>query len=393
MRESTESRSESSRREELETPALSLRGVVKRFGEVLAVDHVSFDVGRSEFFSLLGPSGCGKTTTLRMLAGFERLTEGQILIDGRDASHVPPNERDTNMVFQSYALFPHMTVAQNVAFGPQRRRMPRGEIEERVRESLTTVRMEALAGRFPRALSGGQQQRVALARALANRPALLLLDEPLGALDLKLREEMQFELKRIQREVGISFVYVTHDQGEALTMSDRIAVMRAGRVEHLGTPEEIYLRPATPFVAGFIGQASFVPCRIVDKGVGGVEISLPDGSRIRASQAAAGCRAGSDGVLMLRPEHLRLSLDRPVDGVGLEVRVLEEVFQGSVVRYQVEGVGDTRLAVEVPLAQRLEAAYGGSAWVGWNADWAYVLPANDVPDDATVARADEHDEM
>jgi spermidine/putrescine transport system ATP-binding protein len=199
---------------------------------------------------------------------------------------------------------------------------------------------------------------------------------------------MQFELKRIQREVGISFVYVTHDQGEALTMSDRIAVMRAGRVEHLGTPEEIYLRPATPFVAGFIGQASFVSCRILDQHAEGVEISLPDGSRTRVSQAAAGCSAGSEGVLMLRPEHLGLSLARPAGGVGLEVGVLEEVFQGSVVRYQVEGAGATRLAVEVPLAHRLDPGYGGRAWVGWNPEWAYVLPAEDAPEGANGERDD-----
>ena len=366
-----------------DAPALSLRDVVKRFGEVVAVDHVSFDVGRSEFFSLLGPSGCGKTTTLRMLAGFERPSEGQILIDGRDASAVPPNGRDTNMVFQSYALFPHMTVAQNVAFGPQRKRLPRKEVEERVRGSLATVRMDAYVGRFPRELSGGQQQRVALARALANRPSVLLLDEPLGALDLKLREEVQFELKRIQREVGISFVYVTHDQGEALTMSDRIAVMNAGRVEHLGTPEEIYLRPATPFVAGFIGQASFVDCRILTVDASGIEIELPDGSRTSGLHGSAECASGSGGVLMLRPEHLRLSIDRP-EAAGLEVRVLEEVFQGSVVRYQVEGTGGARLSVIVPLGDRLPESPGERAWVSWPSEWAYVLPKTITAERETV---------
>ena len=216
--------------------ALSLDHVVKRFGEVVAVDGISFDVGRREFFSLLGPSGCGKTTTLRMLAGFETPTEGRIFVDGRDASRFAPHERDTNMVFQSYALFPHMTVAQNVAFGPQRKKLTRREVEQRVQDSLSAVRLEGYGKRYPRALSGGQAQRVALARALANQPSVLLLDEPLGALDLKLREEMQFELKRIQREVGISFVYVTHDQGEALTMSDRIAVMNGGTPTWCSSP-------------------------------------------------------------------------------------------------------------------------------------------------------------
>jgi spermidine/putrescine transport system ATP-binding protein len=369
--------SDPTRNEDLRTeaPVLSLRDVVKSFGEVVAVDHVTFDVGRSEFFSLLGPSGCGKTTTLRMLAGFERPTEGELLIDGRDASNVPPHLRDTNMVFQSYALFPHMTVAQNVAFGPQRKRLSRKDTDVRVRESLETVRMDAYAARYPRELSGGQQQRVALARALANRPAVLLLDEPLGALDLKLREEMQFELKRIQREVGISFVYVTHDQGEALTMSDRIAVMDSGRVEHLGTPEEIYLRPATRFVAGFIGQASFVGCRILEVGPDRVEIALPTGARAIASRSAPGCVAGSEGVLMLRPEHLHLSPDPPPEGVPrLQVRVLEQVFQGSVVRYSVEGEDGTRLTAIVPLDERLGEGSGTGVWATWPANWAYVLP-------------------
>ena len=280
--------------QERDGPVMRLRDVVKRFGEVTAVDHVSFDVHRSEFFSLLGPSGCGKTTTLRMLAGFERPTEGHIDVEGVDAVDLPPHRRDTNMVFQSYALFPHMTVAQNVAFGPQRKRLARREVEELVRESLSTVRMDGYAGRYPRELSGGQQQRVALARALANRPSVLLLDEPLGALDLKLREEMQFELKRIQREVGISFVYVTHDQGEAITMSDRIAVMNAGRVEHLGTPEEIYLRPATRFVASFIGQATFLPCRVLSIEPSGTRVQLANGVTAGAAGASDGCAPGAE---------------------------------------------------------------------------------------------------
>ncbi|MEX0755479.1 MAG: ABC transporter ATP-binding protein [Actinomycetota bacterium] len=356
--------------------ALELRDVVKRFGEVTAVDHVSFEVGRSEFFSLLGPSGCGKTTTLRMLAGFERPTEGQIFVDGEDASDLPPYRRDTNLVFQSYALFPHMTVEQNVAFGPERKKLGKAETRERIGEALETVQLGDLAKRYPRELSGGQQQRVALARALANRPAVLLLDEPLGALDLKLREEMQFELKRIQREVGISFVYVTHDQGEALTMSDRIAVMNEGTVEHLASPEEIYLRPASLFVAGFIGQASLVPVKLEERDGEGWIVSIPGGGRARAAGGGADCVSGGSGVLLLRPEHLRISAEGGPNGnAGISVRVLEETFQGAVVRYLVEGPESSRLAVVTPLDARLsEGSVGRQAWVSWDARWTYVLP-------------------
>ena len=358
-------------------PSMRLEGVVKRFGDVVAVDHVDFEIRPSEFFSLLGPSGCGKTTTLRMLAGFERPSEGRILVEGVDAVDLPPHRRDTNMVFQSYALFPHMTVAQNVAFGPQRKKLGRAEVEAVVRDALTTVRMADYAGRYPRELSGGQQQRVALARALANRPAVLLLDEPLGALDLKLREEMQFELKRIQREVGISFVYVTHDQGEAITMSDRIAVMNLGKVEHLGTPEEIYLRPATRFVAGFIGQASFLPCRVA--GVGDrVDVVLPGDVAAAAGGAAPGCAAGSDAVLMLRPEHVRVSASDPGTPGAIPVRVVERIFQGAVVRYGLESAGGGALTAITPLADRLDEGAGGEAWASWSAEWAYVLPDDPV---------------
>src|SRR5215469_6120529 len=238
-------------------PAIELVAVVKEFharGEVItAVRWLDLAIREGEFFSLLGPSGCGKTTTMRMIAGFEEPTQGAIRLHGSDVTAVPPNKRDVNMVFQSYALFPHMDVFENVAFGLRRRQVPKAEITSKVGEMLEIVDLAGREQRRPRELSGGQQQRVALARALVNRPRALLLDEPLGALDLKLRQAMQVELKRIQREVGITFVYVTHDQGEALTMSDRIAVMNDGAIEHLGTPREIYEHPKTRFVAGFIG--------------------------------------------------------------------------------------------------------------------------------------------
>jgi spermidine/putrescine transport system ATP-binding protein len=372
------------------TPSVRLDAVTKRFGDVVAVDHVSFDVGVSEFFSLLGPSGCGKTTTLRMLAGFERPSEGRILLEGKDATGVPPFRRNTNMVFQNYALFPHMTVAQNVAFGPQRKRLSKKESQRRAAGAIGAVRLGDLAGRYPRELSGGQQQRVALARALANQPAVLLLDEPLGALDLKLREGMQFELKRIQREVGISFVYVTHDQGEAMTMSDRIAVMNRGRVEHLGPPEEIYLRPASLFVAGFIGQTSLLPCTVEERTPSRVGVSLPGGARTTAGGAAQGCVVGSEAVMVLRPEHMRLSTDPPGAGaLALQVRVTQEVFQGAVIRYRATGPTGVELSVIAPLSQRLPADRADeTAWVSWDPEWAYVLPDTDeevsLPEDPDV---------
>src|SRR3954451_16395044 len=243
-------------------PAIELVGVAKEFhsrhGIVSAVDNIDLVIGEGEFFSLLGPSGCGKTTTLRMVGGFEEPTAGQILLHGRDVVGVPPNRRDVNVVFQSYALFPHMSVYDNVAFGLHRKGVDRPAIRRRVGEMLELVQLDAKADRRPRELSGGQQQRVALARALVNKPRALLLDEPLAALDLKLRQAMQIELKRIQREVGITFVFVTHDQGEALTMSDRLGVMNAGRIEQRGGPREVYERPRTRFVAGFIGTSNII---------------------------------------------------------------------------------------------------------------------------------------
>src|SRR3954470_16471047 len=247
-------------------PAIELVGIAKRFqsrrGVVTAVERVDLTIVEGEFFSLLGPSGCGKTTTLRMIGGFEEPSEGQILLYGRDVVGVPPNHRDVNMVFQSYALFPHMSVYDNVAFGLRRKGVDGAEVNRRVSQMLDLVQLEGKSDRRPRELSGGQQQRVALARALVNRPRALLPDEPLAALDLKLRQAMQIELKRIQREVGITFIFVTHDQNEALTMSDRLVVMNAGRIEQLGTPEDIYHHPRSVFVAGFIGQANLWPVAV-----------------------------------------------------------------------------------------------------------------------------------
>ena len=282
-----------------EHPAdIRLDGVVKRFDDTVAVDGISLEIPRGSFFALLGPSGCGKTTTLRMIGGFEEPTEGRILLGDRDVVGLPPYRRDVNTVFQSYALFPHMTVADNVAFGLERKGVPKGERAGRVQEILELVGLATYGARKPKQLSGGQQQRVALARALVNQPRVLLLDEPLGALDLKLRKQMQLELKRIQHEVGITFVHVTHDQEEAMTMADEIAVMNRGRIEQLGPPQELYERPATSFVAGFLGISNLLQGTVEGPGA----VRLDSGELVRADVDGHAGRVAA-GV---RPEKITL---------------------------------------------------------------------------------------
>ncbi len=296
------------------TAAVRLEGVAKRYGDVVAVAGIDLDVADGEFFSMLGPSGSGKTTTLRMIAGFELPTAGRILLHGEDVSRRPPFERDVNTVFQDYALFPHMSVGDNVGYGPMVRRVGRQERASRVREALRMVRLDGFEGRKPSQLSGGQRQRVALARALINRPRVVLLDEPLGALDLKLREEMQIELKAIQQEVGITFIYVTHDQEEALTMSDRIAVFNEGRIQQIGAPAEVYERPASPFVAGFVGTSNL----------------------LRGEVAKA--IVGRTGTFTVRPEKIRLGEpDERVadDEIGAPGRIRQVVYLGPDTRYHV----------------------------------------------------------
>ena len=275
-----------------DTPSVRLERVTKRFGDFTAVREMELDIPRGQFFTMLGPSGCGKTTTLRMVAGFEDPTEGRVLLSGEDVTGLPAFKRPTNTVFQSYALFPHRSVEQNVAFGLQRQKVDKDEIRRRVGEELERVGLASEAKRRPAQLSGGQQQRVALARALVNRPEVLLLDEPLGALDLKLRKQLQVELKRIQRDVGITFVYVTHDQEEALTMSDRIAVMNKGVVEQVADPESVYERPGTTFVAGFIGVSNLMPGEVVSSNGGGTQMRLDAGPTVNARTPAA-CRRES----------------------------------------------------------------------------------------------------
>jgi spermidine/putrescine transport system ATP-binding protein len=320
-----------------DTPAIELHDVIKRFGETPAVDRVSLQIGDGEFFSLLGPSGCGKTTTLRMIAGFEYPSSGEILIHGRPMATIPPHRRPVNTVFQSYALFPHMSVEQNVAFGLQMQRLPKQEIAPRVGEALELVRLSHLAQRRPNQLSGGQQQRVALARALVNQPEVLLLDEPLGALDQKLRKEMQLELKSLQHRVGITFIFVTHDQEEALTMSDRIAVMSQGKVLQVGSPTEIYERPTCRFVADFIGETNFIDGEVAESDGSYSSIVTPDGLRLRGF-ASRTLPAGTAATLSIRPEKLRLTtLEQasPEQAAALPVKVELVSYIGSDTRITV----------------------------------------------------------
>jgi spermidine/putrescine transport system ATP-binding protein len=312
--------------------------VRKTFGSFVAVQGADLTIGRGEFFAMLGPSGCGKTTTLKMIAGFEQPSSGRVLLEGTDVSRVPPYKRNVNTVFQQYALFPHMNVADNVAFGPRSKRVPRSQYANRVREMLDVVRLSEFAGRKPTQLSGGQQQRVALARALVNLPSALLLDEPLAALDLKLREAMQLELKRIQREVGITFVFVTHDQNEALTMSDRIAVMSEGAIEQVGTPEEIYHSPATLFVAGFIGSANLLPGTVVRRDGDDIAVKLECGFTVRVAPNPNADRTPANGdpvSVMIRPERVNVDGDGTApadDGRRLGGTVRSLIFQGCQIR-------------------------------------------------------------
>ena len=359
--------------------------MTKRFDDYVAVIDADFTIGAGEFFSMLGPSGCGKTTTLRMIAGFETPTSGAIRLEGVDVSRVPPHKRNVNTVFQHYALFPHMTVWDNVAYGPRSQRKDKAAVKKSVDEMLDVVRLTDFALRKPAQLSGGQQQRVALARALVNYPSALLLDEPLGALDLKLRHVMQFELKRIQREVGITFVYVTHDQEEALTMSDRIAVMNAGNVEQIGTPTEIYDRPSSVFVAGFIGQANLWHGRQTGRANRDyVEVDML-GTTLRARPGDTTIEPGGQATLMVRPERVRVSLERPAGldtgaVAAVEATVTDLVFQGPVVRLSLAGADGSPIVAHIGAEQDLPLLRpGDQVFVCWSPDASLVLPAADIP--------------
>jgi spermidine/putrescine transport system ATP-binding protein len=360
-------------------PSVELSGVTKHFGDVVAVRDLALEIPRGTFFTLLGPSGCGKTTTLRMVAGFEEPDEGRILLDGEDVRGLPPFRRSTNTVFQSYALFPHLSVEENVGFGLRRKGVARDEVRRRVAEELELVGLSAEAKRRPRQLSGGQQQRVALARALVNRPAVLLLDEPLGALDLKLRKGLQVELKRIQREVEITFLYVTHDQEEALTMSDQIAVMNRGVVEQLAAPEEVYERPRTTFVAGFIGVSNLMPGRVASVNGSVPELELDSGVKVRAA-GAEGLASGERCYAVVRPEKLRIErADEPVttDLARVEGVVESSLYLGTATQFVVRLPDGVAMTVLVPNTdeserQRLPAA-GTNVRLSWTSEHMHIV--------------------
>jgi spermidine/putrescine transport system ATP-binding protein len=367
-------------------PAIELVGIAKKFqtrtGVVAAVEHVDLIIGEGEFFSLLGPSGCGKTTTLRMIGGFEEPTQGQILLYGKDVVGVPPNHRDVNMVFQSYALFPHMSVLDNVAFGLRRKSVDKGEARRRAQEMLDLVQLDGKADRRPRELSGGQQQRVALARALVNRPRALLLDEPLAALDLKLRQAMQLELKRIQREVGITFVFVTHDQNEALTMSDRLVVMNAGYIEQLGAPREVYERPRTRFVAGFIGTSNVISGKVRSlDGTSAVLETGPDETIVAPNAVAAGATVGQPLDVTVRPEKIVLSGASPDPGrCAIRGRVTEVVYMGTSTQYAVTARDGSELLVFLQNAADSSdvAERDSEVWLSWRPEHTLALSTDPV---------------
>jgi spermidine/putrescine transport system ATP-binding protein len=344
-----------------------LESVTKVFDDVHAVDDVSLEIPRGSFFALLGPSGCGKTTSLRMIGGFEEPTAGTIYLGDRDVTGLPPYKRDVNTVFQSYALFPHLSIEDNVAFGLKRKGVKGAELNQRVSEALDLVALWGFGRRKPRQLSGGQQQRVALARALVNRPRVLLLDEPLGALDLKLRKQMQLELKRIQNEVGITFVHVTHDQEEAMTMADTIAVMNAGKIEQLGTPAELYESPRTAFVAGFLGISN-----LLDGTVEGEAVRLTDGSTVRVPAAAG--RSG-DISIGIRPEKVRLGAQEENHLAG-EVR--ESAYIGVSTQYIVDtAAGAITLYVQNTEAGAPSVQPGDQVTLSWSPDATFVVESQE----------------
>ena len=355
-----------------EQGSVELIDVTKRFADVVAVDDISLAVQPAEFLSLLGPSGCGKTTTLRMLAGFEEPTAGRIRISGHEVQGVPPHRRDVNTVFQHYALFPHMSVAENVAYGLRQKKVDRAEISRQVGEILEMVKMAPLANRRPRQLSGGQAQRVALARALVNRPSLLLLDEPLGALDRKLREEMQIELKLLQSQVGITFIFVTHDQGEALSMSDRIAVMLDGHVEQLADPDTIYDHPASAFVAGFIGQQNFFDGTARENGT----VVEGDGWTIRSSNGSRDAVDGRAALAAIRPEAVQLTEEQPQDPANSVRGTLAGVSHlGDVIQFVVLTPGQKEILCRMPRPRAPKLAVGGDVWCVWDTDHVHVFDA------------------
>lgn len=357
---------------------ISIRNVAKSYGTFRAIEDVSMDIGEGEFFSLLGASGCGKTTLLRMLAGFEDVSGGEIWIDGQEMSAVPPFRRPVNMVFQNYAIFPHMNVAGNVGYGLRKLRLPASERRERVEEMLDLVQLSGYAARKANQLSGGQRQRVALARALVLRPKVLLLDEPLGALDKQLREQMQMELKRLQRSIGITFVFVTHDQEEALTLSDRIAVMEGGDVLQVGTPSDLYERPVSRKVASFIGNMNFLRARVTGRVNGHAHLDVEALGQLSVPAEAAAVSTGSDVCVAIRPERFVLSETPPPCGApAVEGSVEQTTYLGERCHHLVRLAGqDTRVAVSAQNARSYRPRSPDRSqpvWITWSEDAVIVL--------------------
>jgi len=362
---------------EAAAPMIVLDRVTRSFGSVRAVDDVSLEIAEGEFFSLLGPSGCGKTTTLRVIAGFEEADQGRVVLAGEDVTFVSPRKRKVNMVFQDYALFPHMSVAENVAFGLKLKRVPGEEVRDRVAEMLSVVQLEGYEGRSPAELSGGQRQRVALARALVNRPSALLLDEPLGALDLKLRREMQLELKQIQQRTGTTFVYVTHDQEEALTMSDRIAVMEGGVVQQVDAPRALYEGPATPFVADFIGTSNLIELEVSRRDGELAVMDLGEGMRLVARDPG-----GRPGPLRItvRPEKIRIGARAANGGSRVSGRVVEQIYLGSLSQTVVEVHSGERLTVhELSDDEAATLAPGEQVVLSWEERHSLVVEEPPAP--------------
>lgn len=347
---------------------VSLINVEKSFGKNKVVKSMNIEVKEGEFLTLLGPSGCGKTTTLRMIAGFEDATSGIIKVQGVRVEDKEPFERDVNTVFQNYALFPHMTVFDNIAYGLKIKKRPKDEIKKRVNEMLDLVQLKGYENRKPDALSGGQKQRVAIARALINNPKVLLLDEPLGALDLKLRKQMQVELKRLQKKLGITFVYVTHDQEEALTMSDRIAVMNEGVIEQLGTPREIYDRPLTKFVAGFIGESNIFDGKVISVNDGIIYVETSAGTmKVKGN----GFEAGEDIHVSIRPEHIKVSADS-VEGFNLRGKIKDNIYMGTFVKTSVDLKDKTEVKYS-RIEKEEEFTEGNFVNIYWNPERAVAI--------------------
>lgn len=355
---------------------LQIRGLRKAYGHVLAIDRVSLDIKQGEFMTFLGPSGSGKSTTLYIVAGFQEPTEGEVLLNGKALLTTPPNQRNIGMVFQRYTLFPHLTIAENVAFPLRVRRWPEQKIKAKVNEMLKLVHLADIGNRLPAQLSGGQQQRVAIARALAYDPPVLLMDEPLSALDKKLREELQFELRRIHQETGVTILYVTHDQEEALRLSDRIAVFNQGRIEQVGSGEELYEAPASRFVANFVGNSNFLPIKVTQVNGAKASAVFPDGYAVEGALSSNTLSSGASGSLMLRPEQIRIKPATALHGgASLPVMIRDMTYLGDSMHFAVETSWKQEISIRMPLASREghDLSIGAPARIEWDTQYGRVF--------------------